>query len=86
MIQGTKGCIRVEGHASSAGRAELFDDGGVRVIAEDEKADTLSRELEEFARQHKAGDFESCYRMLEHSVMTMEVLETAKEDGKVEFQ
>ena len=55
-------------------------------MARDEESGTLKGELREFARQYREKDLESCYRMLEHSVMMMEVLEAARIDGGVEFE
>ncbi len=77
-IQGTKGFIHVEGPVSSATHAEVvLNDGSVRRIAEDHADGALTDELREFARQHAAGDYDACCRMLEHSVMMMDVLEAA---------
>lgn len=47
----------------------------VTRLAEDPSGGALTDELREFVRQHEAGDFASCYEMLDHSEMVMEVLE-----------
>ena len=83
IVQGTKGWIRVEGPASAAVRAELTVDGKHRILSEDPEPETLSRELQEFARQIRENDWRTCQKMLNHSIMMMEVLEKAVESDIV---
>lgn len=77
VIQGTKGCIRVEGPVSSAPYVELITGDGTVRLAEDPSNGTLTDEMREFARQPHDEDRESCYRMLKHSVLMMEVVDEA---------
>lgn len=78
LVQGTEGYIRVEGPVSSGPYAELVGNDGTAVrIAEDPSGGALTAELQEFARQQETGDFESCYRMLDHSLLMMDVVEAA---------
>lgn len=77
VVQGTKGWIRVEGPASAAVKAELVVEGEHRILAEDMEHGTLTRELREFARQLRENDWSACQKMLNHSIMMMEVLEEA---------
>lgn len=78
LIQGTEGYIRVEGPVSSGPYAELVKQDGAAVqIAQDPSGGTLTAELREFARQQQEGDFEACYRMLDHSLMMAELVDAA---------
>lgn len=77
IVQGTKGWIQVEGPASAAVRAELVVGGKHQILSEDSEPGTLSRELREFARQIRENDWGACQKMLNHSIMMMEVLEEA---------
>ena len=77
VIQGTKGCIRVDGPVSSASTVELITKEGTVRLSEDKKSGALTNELLEFVRQLEADEKDTCYRMLKHSVMMMEVVETA---------
>lgn len=77
VVQGTKGWIQVEGPASAAVKAELFVDGEHRILAEDLEHGMLTRELREFARQLRENDWNACQKMLNHSMMMMEILEKA---------
>lgn len=52
---------------------------GMVCLAEDDSGGSLTAELREFARQQQEGDFSSCYRMLDHSVMMMELIDAARE-------
>lgn len=77
IIQGTKGYIRVDGAVSSASLAQLCTQEGTVCLAKDDSEGALTAELHEFARQQREGDLQSCYEMLEHSVMMMELVEAA---------
>ncbi len=80
LVQGTGGCIRVEGAVSSAPYAELITPEGTRRLADDPESGVLTAEFREFARQLHEGDLDACYRMLDHSVIMMEVVDTAVKD------
>lgn len=77
MIQGTKGYIHVEGPVSAASYAQLHIQEGAVRLAQDDSDGSLTDEMREFARQQKTGDLSACYRMLEHSVMMMELIADA---------
>lgn len=77
VLQGTKGCIRVEGPVSSAPYVELITPEGTRRLADDPENGVLTGEFREFARQLHEGDFKACYQMLDHSVIMMEVVDEA---------
>lgn len=77
VVQGEKGYLRVEGPASSASCAELHVGNDCVEIARDEEHGLLTGELRAFVKQYEEHDLESCYRMLDHSVMVMELLEEA---------
>lgn len=77
MIQGTEGYIRVEGPVSACSSAQLYTRAGEVRLAADDTQGALTGEMREFARQLQAGERSSCYEMLKHSVMVMELAETA---------
>ena len=77
VIQGTRGCIRIEGPVSSASYAELIAPEGTKRLADDPENGVLTAEFREFARQLHEGDRDACYQMLEHSVIMMEVVDAA---------
>ena len=79
VVQGTGGCIRVDGPVSSAAHVDLITPEGTRRLAEDPENGVLTAEFREFARQLHEGDKEACYRMLDHSVIMMEVVDAAVE-------
>lgn len=77
VIQGTEGCIRVEGPVSSAPYVELIKKDGTVLLAEDTAGGALTDELREFARQLHEHDMEACSQAMDHSLMMMEVVEAA---------
>lgn len=85
VLQGSDGCIRIEGPVSSSPYAELITETATSRLAEDSLSGQLTLEILEFARQLRDRDYESCYRMLAHSVMMMEVLEAARKDAGISF-
>lgn len=82
LVQGTEGCIRVEGAVSSAPYVELITAKETRRLADDPENGVLTGEFREFAKQLHEGDLESCYKMLDHSVIMMEVVDEAVKDMK----
>ena len=80
VIQGEQGYIRTEGPASAASSAEINLGNGPVPIAQDEENGTLAGETRAFVAQYENGDYESCYQMLEQSVLVMELLEAAVKD------
>ena len=80
MIQGELGYIRTEGPASAASAAEINLGRGPVCIAEDRENGTLAGETRAFVKQYETRDYESCYQMLEHSVLVMELLNVATKD------
>lgn len=77
VIQGENGYIRIEGPASSAKKALICKDKDEECFIEFPDNGELTEELQEFVRQFLTGDYDSCYKMLEHSRMMMQVLEQA---------
>ena len=51
------------------------DQSGSEILAEFDGKIKLSYELSEFIRQHEAQDYDSCYKMLDHSVTVAEVVD-----------
>lgn len=77
VIQGDQGYIQTEGPASAASAARINLGGGSILIAEDKENGTLAGETRAFVKQYESQDYDSCYRMLEHSILVMELLEEA---------
>lgn len=75
-IQGEKGTLRGEGSVSTLSKV-LFQErtSAETVLGQFESEVRLSYELEEFIRQYQEKDYDSCYRMLEHSVLTAKIAE-----------
>lgn len=80
VVQGEKGYIRVEGPASAARFAEINLGQGTVRIGEDQEHGTLAGETRAFVRQYENGDYQSCYQMLDHTLLVMELLEKAVKD------
>ena len=75
MIQGDEGTLRGEGSVSTLSKIIFSDKTGDTVLAEFDGKIKLSYELAEFIRQFNEKDFDSCYRMLEHSVAVTRVVD-----------
>lgn len=75
VIQGDAGTLHGEGSVSTLSKVIFSDKNGETTLAEFDGKIKLSYELTEFIRQYKAGDFESCYEMLDHSVAVTEVVD-----------
>lgn len=75
VIQGDAGTLQGKGSVSTLSEITFSDKNGETILAEFDGAIRLSYELEEFIRQYENKDFDSCYRMLEHSVAVTEVVD-----------
>ncbi len=75
VIQGDAGTLRGEGSVSTLSKITFSDKNSETTLAEFDGAIRLSYELEEFIRQYEEKDYDSCYRMLEHSVAVTEVVD-----------
>ncbi len=76
----------MEGPISSASRAVLHQGKQTEVLAENPEKGRLKSEIAEFARQLQSDDYESCYKMLAHSLQMMEVLEACKNQSIILHQ
>lgn len=76
-IQGTQGCIWVEGAVSQSEEAYLMTEDARTCIGRDPHADGFYEELCETERQFASHNLEACYQLLETSQLLMEVLEEA---------
>lgn len=76
IIQGDEGTVRGEGPVSILSKV-IFQaiKAEEELLAEGSGIPTLADELREFIRQYEAGDFASCYQMLEHSVSVAETVD-----------
>lgn len=75
IIQGDAGTLRGEGSVSTLSKICFSDKSGETTLAEFDGKIKLSYELAEFIRQFEASDFDSCYKMLAHSVAVAEVVD-----------
>ncbi len=75
VIQGDAGTLRGEGSVSTLSKVAFSDKSGETILAEFDGKIKLSYELTEFIRQYEAGDYASCYKMLDHSVAVTEVVD-----------
>lgn len=73
-IQGENGTLRGEGSVSTLSKVSFQDRANKEtVLGEFEGSVRLSYELEEFIRQYLENDYDSCYQMLEHSLITAKI-------------
>lgn len=75
VIQGDTATLCGEGAVNTFSKLTLSDKNGETVLTEFNGKHKLSYELAEFIRQYEAGDYDSCYQMLEHSVAVAEVVD-----------
>lgn len=75
VIQGDAGTLRGEGSVSTLSKVCFSDQSGETTLVEFDGKIKLSYELTEFIRQYEAGDYASCYEMLDHSVAVTEVVD-----------
>lgn len=75
VIQGDDGTLRGEGSVSTLSKICFSDKAGETTLAEFDGKIKLSYELTEFIRQYDAKDYDSCYKMLDHSVAVAEVVD-----------
>lgn len=85
-IQGDEGCIYQDTPANVCERFELIkNDGTSTVINENNYEHRMANEFIEFADMIENNDLESCYRMLEHSLIVSEVQTIARKKGGILF-
>lgn len=85
-IQGDEGCIYQDTPAGVCERFELIKNDGTRtVINENNYEHRMINEFIEFADMIENNDLESCYRMLEHSLIVSEVQTIARKKGGIIF-
>lgn len=75
VLQGEKGYLRLEGPASSAAKVFLSLDGDERCILETPDNGKLTEEVKEFVRQYREQDRDACRKMLDHSLLVMNIVE-----------
>lgn len=81
IIQGTKGYVQVDGSVSLCTTVRSVTDQEELTFTCPEAASRMCFEWEAFADMYGREDLEGCYKLLEHSVMVMELLETARDDA-----
>ena len=75
VIQGDEGTLMGKDAANTLSKIVFADKNGETLIAEYDGKNKLSYEIREFIRQFESGDYESCRKMLEHSVAVAEVVD-----------
>ncbi|MFT8352778.1 Gfo/Idh/MocA family protein [Clostridium saccharoperbutylacetonicum] len=85
-IQGDKGCIYQDTPANVCEKFELLmNDGNTSEINENNYEHRMVNEFIEFINIISNNDFESCYRMLEHSLIVSEVQTIARNKSGIIF-
>lgn len=85
QIQGEKGYIAINSETSKCAEfsinvGDISNQPGVKQIEP-----TLYYELGEFIKIIDRKDYEECYRLLDHSLLVMELLEEARKDAGIVF-
>lgn len=81
LVQGTKGYVRVNGSVSLCPEAEAVIGTERSTSVCPEAGSRMCFEWEALYRMWKENDMAECQRLLEHSVLVMELLEAAREDA-----
>lgn len=85
-IQGDKGCIYQDTPANVCKKFELLmNDGSISEINENNYEHRMVNEFIEFINIINNNDLESCYRMLEHSLVVSEVQTIARNKSGIIF-
>lgn len=83
-IQGESGTLRGEGSVSTLSKVSFQDrTNPEKLLGEFEGGVRLSYELKEFIRQYQEKDHDSCYQMLEHSLMTAKTVDRLRTSAKL---
>lgn len=86
QIQGEKGYIYVEGASSLTKKAVMHLRNGEEVVFDDQKhAGAHYYYGGAMVKMIKEQDYESCYKMLEHSLNVMKVIDMAKKSAGIVF-
>ena len=85
MVQGEKGCLKLEGPASASTEAWFLNRDSRKLLSRESDPQSLVREISEFARQIREQDYPSCYDMLGQTLLVMEILVTARKDAGIVF-
>lgn len=85
-IQGDKGCIRITTPLSIIGSVDLvMNDGTKQHFNENINDFRMVDEFVAFEKMFQQQDYQQCYERLEHSMIVMEVLTTARRQAGVLF-
>ncbi len=79
VLQGEKGYLRLEGPVSSPEKIWLWQGEKEQLLLEIKDGGKLTEEVREFAKQYQKQDRDACYRMLEHSLLIMKLLNGCKD-------
>lgn len=85
-IQGDKGCIQIPTPVSYIGFFQLLmNDGTTCRVDVNKDVHRMYEEFKAFERMYQQQDYLSCYEMLEHSLIVMEVQTIARRKAGVIF-
>lgn len=85
LIQGEKGYIRLTSAPNTALSVEISTSAGFQTIDLNQYANRMVSELNAFAQMFNAGDYDTCYRNLDHSLSVMHVLTDARNKAGILF-
>lgn len=85
MVQGDRGCLRLEGPVSASKYAEFLQNGVREVLSEEAGDRTFTNEIREFSRQLSQKDYPACYDLLGQTLLIMELLVIARKDAGIVF-
>ena len=85
MVQGEKGCLKLEGPASASTEAWFLNRDSRKLLSRESDPQSLGRGISEFAKLIREQDYPSCYDMLGQTLLVMEILVTARKDAGIVF-
>lgn len=75
VIQGDQGTLTGQGPVSALSSVILNAGDSQTSLVSGSGIETLADEVTEFIRQYETGDYDSCYKMLDHSVLVTELVD-----------
>lgn len=85
-IQGDQGCIHISTPVSYLASFEIYkNDGSGESINENKNVHRMYEEFKQFEIMYQNNDYESCYKMLEHSLLVTKIQTEARRKSGVLF-
>lgn len=85
IIQGTKGCIKLNGPANSCSSFQVQINDRTENYNEQKFSNRMVYELMEFEEMYYNNDFKSCYKLLNHSLHVVETAVMARKSAGIVF-